>query len=60
MLSVWASHRVVMKLTMQVGSDLSLSPVTIGEELLLVVKKLFAGLRGELLVLRYRNAGKDE
>ena len=44
---------------MQVRSNLSLSPVTIGEELLLVVEKLFACLRGELLVLRYRVAGKD-
>ena len=44
---------------MQVRSNLCLCPVTIGEELLLVVEKLFACLRGELLVLRYRVAGKD-
>lgn len=58
MLSVNARYRVVIELTMQVCSNLSLSPVTVSEELLLVVEKLFAGLRGELLVLRYINAGK--
>ncbi len=58
MLSVNARYRVVIELTMQVCSNLSLSPVTVSEELLLVVEKLFAGLRGKLLVLRYINAGK--
>ena len=45
---------------MQVRSNLCLCPVTVGEELLLVVEKLFACLRGELLVLRYRVAGTGE
>ena len=44
---------------MEVGCNLGFSPVAVGEKFLLVVEKLFACLRGELLVLRYRVAGKD-